>query len=350
MVSVSHFKISHKLLVDLLMKRRLTVGILLFGVAAICLASIIQGLIVGLGGSLDYLRLSLNALLISSSVFSIVAIGLSAKNTGKPKKWRKLVFYSMMVTDFAYCLAAVGFAYVDSCNGTFSSAYFLLEIVVAALLLIDPYYYALLSAASVCSLLPSIAFASPNGLLPNDCINYIAFAILSVFAGFIASIYEMRTRRKLDKLQVSATIDELSGLGNRRKFDADIVEELRKGKPFVLAFGDLDCLKSINDREGHQAGDEVISKTGEAIGRRFEMAYRYGGDEFSIIGRGGLQKVETRLKATMDDLRAAGIEISFGYCLCDSNLDAADAIEEADKALYESKRSKSGMTYREAGK
>lgn len=80
------------------------------------------------------------------------------------------------------------------------------------------------------------------------------------------------------------------------------------------------------------------------------MAYRYGGDEFSIIGRGGLQKVETRLRATMDDLRAAGIEISFGYCLCDSNLDAADAIEEADKALYESKRSKSGMTYREAGK
>lgn len=65
MVSVSHFKISHKLLVDLLMKRRLTVGILLFGVAAICLAYIIQGLIVGLGGSLDYLRLSLNALLIS---------------------------------------------------------------------------------------------------------------------------------------------------------------------------------------------------------------------------------------------------------------------------------------------
>lgn len=108
MVSVSHFKISHKLLVDLLMKRRLTVGILLIGVAAICLAYIIQGLIVGLGGSLDYLRLSLNALLISSSVFSIVVIGLSAKNTGKPKKWRKLVFYSMMVTDFAYCLGAWG--------------------------------------------------------------------------------------------------------------------------------------------------------------------------------------------------------------------------------------------------
>lgn len=82
MVSVSNFKISRKLLVDLLMKRRLTVGILLFGVAAICLTYIIQGLIVGLSGSLDYLRLSLNALLISSSVFSIVAIGLSAKNIG----------------------------------------------------------------------------------------------------------------------------------------------------------------------------------------------------------------------------------------------------------------------------
>lgn len=271
MVSVSHFKISHKLLVDLLMKRRLTVGILLIGVAAICLAYIIQGLIVGFSGSLDYLRLSLNALLISSSVFSVVVIGLSAKNTGKPKKWRKLVFYSMMVTDFAYCLAAVGFAYVDSYNATFSSAYFLLETIVATLLLIDPYYYAFLSVASVCSLLPSLAFASPNGLLPNDCINYITFAILSVFASLIASFYEMKIRRKLDKLQVSATIDELSGLGNRRKFDADIVEELRRGKPFVLAFGDLDCLKSINDREGHQAGDEVISKL-SAGGSRWPIA------------------------------------------------------------------------------
>lgn len=350
MVSFSHFKINHKLLVDLLMKRRFTVGIVLSGVTVICLAYIIQGLVVGFDGGLDYFRLSLNLLLIVSSVFSIVVIGLSAKNTGKPRKWRKLVFYSLAVSDFVYCLSAVGFAYVDACNDTFSSAYFLLEIVVAALLLIDPYYYAFLSVASACSLLPSIAFASPNGLLPNDCINYVTFAILSVFAGFVASIYEMRTRRKLDKLQVSATIDELSGLGNRRKFDSDLVEELRKGKPFVLALGDLDCLKAVNDREGHQAGDEIISKTGEAIGRRFEMAYRYGGDEFSIIGRGGLQKVEARLKATIDDLREAGIEISFGYCLCDASLDAADAIEEADKALYESKRSESGITYREASK
>lgn len=350
MGTISHFKINHKLLVDLLMKRRLAVGMVLFGVAAICLAYISESLIAGLDGGPDYLRLSLNILLIASSVLSIVSIGLYAKKNDNPKKLRKLVFFSLAVTDLSYCLAAVGFAYVDSCNGTFSSAYFLLEIVVAALLLIDPYYYALLSAASVVSLLPSIAFASPNGLLANDCINYITFAVLSVFAGFIASFYEMKTRRKLDRLQVSATIDELSGLGNRRKFDADIVEELRKGKPFVLAFGDLDCLKSVNDREGHQAGDEIISRTGEAIGKRFEMAYRYGGDEFSIIGRGGLQKVEARLKATMDDLRQAGIEISFGYCLCDSEYDVADAVEEADKALYESKKSKSGLTYREAGK
>lgn len=347
---VSHFKISHKLLVDLLMKRRLAVGMIMAGVTVICLAYIVQSLIVGLDGSLDYFRMALNLAMIASSTFTIVAIGISAKRLDKPKRWRGLIFYSLMATDFIYCLAAVGFAYVDSLNGTFSSAYFLLEIVVAALLLIDPYYYAALSAASVCSLLPSMAFASPNGLLPNDCINYVTFAILSVFASFITSFYEMKIRRKLDKLQVSATIDELSGLGNRRKFDSDLVEELRKGKMFVLALGDLDCLKAVNDREGHQAGDEIISKTGEAIGHRFEMAYRYGGDEFSIIGRGGLQKVEARLKATIDDLREAGIEISFGYCLCDSNLDAADAIEEADKALYESKRSKSGMTYREAGK
>ena len=124
---VSHFKISHKLLVDLLMKRRLAVGMIMAGVTVICLAYIVQSLIVGLDGSLDYFRMALNLAMIASSAFSIVAIGISAKRLDKPKRWRGLIFYSLMATDLIYCIAAVGFAYIDSLNGTFSSAYFLLE-------------------------------------------------------------------------------------------------------------------------------------------------------------------------------------------------------------------------------
>lgn len=91
------------------------------------------------------------------------------------------------------------------------------------------------------------------------------------------------------ELRHEATVDLLTGLGNRRAFRVDMARELnwasRHGRLITLVMIDADGLKDVNDREGHAAGDELLKGLATSLTaalRTEDSAYRLGGDEFIL--------------------------------------------------------------------
>jgi diguanylate cyclase (GGDEF)-like protein len=156
---------------------------------------------------------------------------------------------------------------------------------------------------------------------------------------------------RLDVLRYDAWHDPLTGLFDRRSFDRllqmAIARSTRYGWPFTLVMLDLDHFKTINDEQGHQAGDAVLRDLGERFRRalRFgDNAGRIGGDEFAMI----LPNTEPDLVPTLlDRIRnAEGVErscpaFSFGVAQCPQEATEFDALVRlADSRLYEAKERK----------
>ncbi|HUH92099.1 MAG TPA: diguanylate cyclase [Casimicrobiaceae bacterium] len=156
--------------------------------------------------------------------------------------------------------------------------------------------------------------------------------------------------RRLARL--SAT-DELTELGNRRHGLAAAERALsarrRKGGPATVVMIDVDHLKTVNDRYGHPAGDELLQAVGEALqrcARATDTAARYAGDEFLLVlpeteVRGAeelAKRIRERLAATelasAPDWRCA---VSFGAAEAPNDDDVERWIALADAALYRAK-------------
>ena len=96
--------------------------------------------------------------------------------------------------------------------------------------------------------------------------------------------------RAEQRLEEAAFVDPLTGLLNRRAMDRDLSRELavaeRHGRRLSLLIGDVDGLKKINDRQGHNAGDQALCTMAAALRsalREGDSAYRVGGDEFVVL-------------------------------------------------------------------
>ncbi len=112
---------------------------------------------------------------------------------------------------------------------------------------------------------------------------------------FQFQINDLRERRQLLEMETSALrnevlTDPLTGLLNRRAFTQNLEHAVnqwdRHRRPFVLILGDLDYFKLVNDRFGHQVGDQVLKILSERMRsslRRSDLAFRIGGEEFAVI-------------------------------------------------------------------
>jgi diguanylate cyclase (GGDEF)-like protein len=163
----------------------------------------------------------------------------------------------------------------------------------------------------------------------------------------------------LDRLQGAverqtslALTDSLTGLPNRRAFEELARRELaqadRTGSPLALALIDIDNFKLINDQLGHAGGDLVLRRfaaTTRRILRSADVAARVGGDEFALILPGvdapsaaaALERFRTSLVHEPD----GPIGCSIGVALVAGG-ELADALRNADQALYVAKASGKG--------
>ena len=156
-----------------------------------------------------------------------------------------------------------------------------------------------------------------------------------------------------DKLEELAMTDALTGLRNRRRFDAAIDEEWRRAArlkmPLALLMIDADHFKSYNDTFGHQAGDEVLVGIAicisDAVRRVGDCAARYGGEEFAVLLPGlspeeAFSVAETiRLKVQQwcGDTAITTVSIGAASLTPDAATDWSLLVNAADKALYAAK-------------
>jgi diguanylate cyclase (GGDEF)-like protein len=156
--------------------------------------------------------------------------------------------------------------------------------------------------------------------------------------------------RQLNASREEASVDPLTGAGNRRAFDRALEESLRPGRrQFVLAMLDLDDFKRINDTLGHEAGDGVLRAAAETLKgslRGEDLVARIGGDEFALIISGvTLGLADTRLRSIASRLAAMPVgpdggrfTVSCGIAECSAGDTAESLIRRADQALYDAKR------------
>jgi diguanylate cyclase (GGDEF)-like protein len=159
-------------------------------------------------------------------------------------------------------------------------------------------------------------------------------------------------QQKAGKFERLSITDSLTGLLNRRYLDERLKEEIRRslrdGKPMSFLMVDIDNFKSYNDRFGHQAGDEVLKITAQALKfvlRGADVAARYGGEEFCLLLPNTTleeaKQIGERIREHIEDtdFPNQGITVSIGVSTNSPlSITAQEIIESADKALYQAKR------------
>lgn len=172
-------------------------------------------------------------------------------------------------------------------------------------------------------------------------------ALETLAAGFGSALWRARLIADIERQSLT---DGLTGIANRRAFDAELARRVaatsRSGEPLGLCLLDIDHFKSFNDTFGHQAGDDAIAAVAGALRascRAADIPARYGGEEMAVIMP---DADEAQALRAAERLRAAvaatpvgdlAVSVSVGVAVTRGGCSPELLIEAADRALYEAK-------------
>ena len=160
-----------------------------------------------------------------------------------------------------------------------------------------------------------------------------------------------RLGRQFGELTRMATVDPVTGLFNRRHFEARLTAEVertrRQEQDLALLMIDIDDFKRVNDTRGHLEGDRTLRDVGDLLCqgvRIFDICARFGGEEFAIVMPGASESVAMhvaeRIRSRIerhyvhDTFR---ITVSIGVGMLQQGMDSEDLIGVADEALIAAK-------------
>jgi diguanylate cyclase len=164
-------------------------------------------------------------------------------------------------------------------------------------------------------------------------------------------------KRKLDDARKESLTDPLTGISNRKAFDADLARAIEQAtgnqEPLSLLMCDIDHFKQFNDTWGHQTGDQVLRLVANCMSDNVkgrDTAARYGGEEFAVIVRGAplaaAVKVAEQIRAAVQSKKLikkstgdilGTITISLGAAELGAGEAPASLIQRADACLYAAK-------------
>jgi diguanylate cyclase (GGDEF)-like protein len=184
-----------------------------------------------------------------------------------------------------------------------------------------------------------------------------SFAALLAVVGSICIIdVIVMLQQRFEQVENDSIVDPLTGLYNRRGWQRRSLEESkrleRQPEGTVVFVMDLDDLKIINDRDGHAAGDAALVRVAQVImsaTRQHDVASRLGGDEFGLLatvtGERDADAIEQRLRHGFAE---CGLSVSLGRAHGTPRATVDQAIEIADREMYEDKRAKKALRLRHA--
>jgi len=226
----------------------------------------------------------------------------------------------------------------------------------------------LISFAAFCVVLSlpqhlSLGIANPSRIeVVLMCVSFALIALRTTLLGYYGSAMRMklykvnwalgRAKHDAEKL---ASLDPLTGALSRGAIlplvEKSVKRAVRTGIPACVAMIDLDWFKTVNDRFGHLAGDQVLRRVVERISecaRQSDVIGRYGGEEFVLLLQGadryaGARLVERiRLAVSATDWSDIAPELKVSVSCGIASVLATDTLEtvlaRADSALYEAKR------------
>jgi diguanylate cyclase (GGDEF)-like protein len=197
---------------------------------------------------------------------------------------------------------------------------------------------------------------SPDGL-PQPAWGQVGFNIVALaLTSYVASVIGREQRRAHDAALRLSRFDPLTELHSRSHFgvalEQEILRSARSGRPFSLLMLDLDGLKPVNDRFGHDSGDRLLRGIADVIRgaiRVTDVAARYGGDEFIVIlpetDGAGAVRVAEKLRRDIAQLalpengQMIRSTVSIGLVSYPTDgRSGGELLRRADAAMYEAKR------------
>jgi diguanylate cyclase (GGDEF)-like protein len=220
-------------------------------------------------------------------------------------------------------------------------------------------------AASIGYVLAVVSRALLYGpVLPADAVASVAFILVAIgLVAYVAAVISREQRRSSEAALALSRYDALTGLYSRATFERALEHEVlragRSGRGFALLLLDLDALKPVNDRYGHDAGDRLLRAIGDVMRgavRATDLAARLGGDEFVVIlpetELSGALLVAEKLRQDIGRLTLPtnGMMVSSSVSIGvvgfpDDGRAAAELLRRADQAMYQAKRAGKDQTF-----
>ena len=207
------------------------------------------------------------------------------------------------------------------------------------------------SYAATIALVSSSCLLGIAALKPGYFPNFILLpGFITIALAFIRMSIALKEANTAVSERVLARTDELTGLANRRNFLIQLAQ-IKSGYIFLL---DLDGFKDINDNLGHEAGDQILKQVAIRFSRALPVGAqiaRLGGDEFGVFAQLSEEEATELAQAIRATLsyplslpqKQVKIDVSIGFAPIDGDHDFAEFLRRADTAMYEAKRSKSGL-------
>jgi diguanylate cyclase (GGDEF)-like protein len=156
------------------------------------------------------------------------------------------------------------------------------------------------------------------------------------------------TLRAFARTEAQAHTDPLTGLLNRRSLEREVQEFAEDGRSYVVAYGDIDHFKQLNDLHGHDTGDRALRLFSRVLRdsvRPSDLPARYGGEEFVIVlpdcsvegAVAVVERVREHLALNLSDGQLPGFTVSFGVAASTVNSLFSETVEIADHALLRAK-------------